>query len=57
MERYFLYTALTLIICTLMVGCADKLYNKYNIPKDNPVEQAVEEAIKEETGIIVDFTE
>lgn len=39
----------------LLNSCSD-FNREVGLKDDNPIEQAIEEMIKEETGIVVDFT-
>lgn len=49
-----MWITLSLII-TFLTSCSD--FNKeIGLKDDNPIEQAIEQIIKEETGIVVDFT-
>lgn len=47
---------LFLIGATLLLPSCSSFNKEIGMKDDNPVEQAVEEMIKDETGIVVDFT-
>lgn len=42
------------LIITMCVGTA--LFSLLYLPKDNPIEQAAEKVIEEETGVKLDFS-
>lgn len=44
-----------LLLLCLLTGCSE-INKKVGLKDDNPIEEAVEEVIKEKTGVVVDFT-
>lgn len=52
-----LYDASVLIFLAIVItACAVGLFSSKYLGDDNPIEQAAEEIIKEETGIKIDLT-
>lgn len=49
-----LFLKIAAVICSIVVGVATTRY--FHMKNDNPIEQAAEEVIKEETGMQVDLS-
>lgn len=47
---------LGIIIFASIVGAIKLVYEKFSIPDDNPIEELVEQVIKEQTGLDIDLT-
>ena len=55
-KKIMKYGMIVMLIFMIAFGGCEYLYKKFNIEEDNMVEQALEQYIEHETGIIIDFT-